>query len=209
MRAGAICIRTLVARVCFEKKSCRCVKKTIKDRDWLRVCVSVLMSLPRAYEDPQAPGALGGVQPFAQAHKLKTPQAQRILQSVLSYTLHKPRRTRFPTAPTLVFDRDEQWQMDLVDMQKLRRWNQGNNYLLTVIDVLSKYAWAVPIKSKSSTEMIRGLERIRRQASPRRPLRVQTNQGKEFLNKKVQAWFKQQVWHHFYTFGDSKASVVE
>ena len=65
------------------------------------------MSLPRAYEDPHEPGALGGVQPFAQAHKLKSPQAQRILQSVLSYTLHKPRRTRFPTAPTLVFDRDE------------------------------------------------------------------------------------------------------
>ena len=74
------------------------------------------MSLPRAYEDPQAPGALGGVQPFARAHKLKTPQAQRILQSVLSYTLHKPRRTRFPTTPTLVFERDEQWQMDLVDL---------------------------------------------------------------------------------------------
>ena len=82
------------------------MKKTIKDRDWIRLCVSVLMSLPRAYEDPQEPGALGGVQPFAQAHKLKTPQAQRILQSVLSYTLHKPRRTRFPTTPTLVFDRD-------------------------------------------------------------------------------------------------------
>ena len=48
------------------------------------------MSLPRAYEDLQEPGALGGVQPFAKAHKLKTPQAQRILQSVLSYTLHKP-----------------------------------------------------------------------------------------------------------------------
>ena len=209
MREGAICIRTLVARVCFEKKSCRCVKKTIKDRDGLGSCVSVLMSLPRTYEDPQAPGALGGVRPFAQAHKLKTPQAHWILQSVLSYTLHKPRRTRFPTAPTLVFDRDEQWQMDLVDMQKLRRWNQGNNYLLTVIDVLSKYAWAVPIRSKSSTEMIRGLEKIRRQASPRRPLRVQTDQGKEFLNKKVQAWFKQQGWHHFYAYGDSKASVVE
>ena len=105
------------------------------------------MSLPRAYEDPQEPGALSGVQPSAQAHKVKTPQAQQILQSVLSYTLHKPRRTRFPTTPTLVFDRDEQWQMDLVDMQKLSRWNQGNKYLLTVIDVLSKYAWAVPINS--------------------------------------------------------------
>ena len=107
------------------------------------------MSLPRAYEDPHEPEALGGVNPFAKALKLKTPKAQRILQSVLSHTLHKPRRTRFPTTPTLVFDRDEQWQMDLVDMQKLSRWNKGNKYLLTLIDVLSKYAWAVPIKSKS------------------------------------------------------------
>jgi len=77
------------------------------------------MSLPRAYEDPHEPGALGGVNPFAKAHQLKTPQGQRILQSVLSCTLHKPRGTRFPTTPTLVFDGDEQWQMDLVDMQKL------------------------------------------------------------------------------------------
>ena len=48
------------------------------------------MSLPRAYEDPQEPGALGGVEAFAKAQKLKTPQAQRTLQSVLSYTLHEP-----------------------------------------------------------------------------------------------------------------------
>ena len=137
-----------------------CVKNTIKEREWKRCCVSVVMSLSRAYEDPQEPGALGGVDPFVKAQKLKTPQAQRILQSVLSYTLHKPRRTRFPTVPTLVFDRDEQWQMDLVDMQKLSRWNMGNKYLLTVIDVLSKYAWAVPIKSKCSQDMIRGLERF-------------------------------------------------
>ena len=167
------------------------------------------MSLPRAYEDPQEPWALGGVEPFAKAHQLKTPQAQQILQSVLSYTLHKPRRTRFPTTPTFFFDRDEQWQMDLVDMQKLSRWKKGNKYLLTVIDVLSRYAWAVLIKSKSSQDMIRGLEGIRRQPSPRRPLHVQTNQGKEFYNRGVQAWFKKHGWHHLSTYGDSKASVVE
>ena len=148
------------------------------------------MSLLRAYEDPHEPVALGGVEPFAKAHQLKILQPQQILQSVLSYTLHKPRRTRFPTTPTLVFDRDEQWQMDLVDMQKLSRWNKGNKYLLTVIDVLSKYTRVVPIKSKSSQEMIRGLQGICRQGSPRHPLHVQTDQGKEFYNAGVQAWFK-------------------
>ena len=79
-------------------------EKTIKERELKRSCVCVSMSLPRAYEDPHEPGALGGVDPLAKAHQLKTPQAQRILQSVLSYTLHKPRRTRFPTTPTPVFD---------------------------------------------------------------------------------------------------------
>ena len=87
-------------------------------------------------------------------------------------------------------------------MQKLSRWNKGHKYLLTVIDVLSKYAWAVPIKSKGSQERIRGLEGIRRQASPPQLLRIQTDAA-------VQAWFKKHDWHHFSTYGDSKASGVE
>ena len=64
--------------------------KNYEERELKRSCVSVFMSLPRAYEDPHEPGALGGVDPFAKAHQLKTPDAQRILHSVLSYTLHKP-----------------------------------------------------------------------------------------------------------------------
>ena len=96
-------------------------KKSIKENEMNPSGVSLVMSLPRGYEDSHEPGALGRVKHFAQAHKLKTPQVQRVLQSVLSYTLHKLRRTRFPTTPTLVFDRDEQWQMDLVDMQNLSR----------------------------------------------------------------------------------------
>jgi len=57
--------------------------------------------------------------------------------------------------------------------------------------------------------MIQGLEGIYKRASPRRPLRVQTDQGKEFYNARVQACFKKQGTHHFSTYGDSKASVVE
>ena len=83
------------------------MQKLLKKRPLSHLC-QCAMSLARAYEDSHEQGALGGVDPFAKAHKLKTSQAQQILQSVLSYTLHKPRRTRFPTTPTLVFDRDEQ-----------------------------------------------------------------------------------------------------
>lgn len=133
------------------------------------------MLLPLTYEDPHERGVLGGVEPFATAHQLKTPQAKRILQSVLSYTLHKPRRNHFPTTPTRCLKKTSNGRWIWWTCKK---WNKGNKYLLTVIDALSKYAWAVPIKSKSPQEMIRGFEGIRRQASPRQPLGVQTYQGK-------------------------------
>ncbi|KYM94042.1 hypothetical protein ALC62_15346 [Cyphomyrmex costatus] len=34
-------------------------------------------------------------------------------------------------------------------MRPYARLNKGCNYILTVIDVLSKYAWALPLKTKS------------------------------------------------------------
>ena len=160
------------------------------------------------YEDPRQPGTLGGVHVFARTHKLKEPEAQELLQQVLSYTLHKPVGKKFPKAPTLVFGRDEQWQIDLVDMQKLSKWNKGYKYMLTVIDVFSKVAWAEPLKTKSAKHMIVALNKLEKHF-PAAPLRVQTDQGTEFLNKHVQAWFKKNKWHHFVTSGDSKASVVE
>ena len=161
------------------------------------------------YEDPGQEGALGGVRPFAKAQGLKDREAQKILSGVLSYTLHKPRRKRFATLPTLVFGVDEQWQMDLVDMQKLSKWNKGFKYLLTVIDVLSKRAWAEPLETKSGPDMVKALTQIQKKLSPHQPLRVQTDDGKEFFNQTVQAWFKKRGWHHFSTKGDTKAAVVE
>lgn len=96
-----------------------------------------------------------------------------MLQQELSYTLHKPRRKHFPTLPVLVFDIDQQWVMDLIDLQKLAPWNQGNKNLLTVVDTLSKYAWAISIKSKSGSQMVTALETLCKQAAPRKPQQVQ------------------------------------
>ena len=90
----------------------------------------------------------------------------------------------------MVYGRDEQWQLDLVDMQKLSKWNKGMKYLLTVIDVFSKATWAEPIKNKGAKEMVNALNRIKKRLSPRRPLRVQMEKGTELYNAAVQAWFK-------------------
>ncbi|KAL6419006.1 hypothetical protein ACFW04_011635 [Cataglyphis niger] len=42
------------------------------------------------------------------------------------------------------------------------RLNKGHNYILIVIEALSKYAWAVTLKSKSASEVTRALSKITR-----------------------------------------------
>ena len=129
------------------------------------------------YADPTEPGSLGGVARFAQAHKIPMSQAEKELQQVLSYTLHKPRRRRFKTLPTLVFGINEQFVMDLVDLQKVAKYNKGYKYVLTVIDVLSKFAWVEPLKSKSATAMVEALQRLWARLGDRVPQKVQTDSG--------------------------------
>lgn len=90
--------------------------------------------LSTAYVDPSQPGTLGGIAKFAKAHKIPQRKAKQQLEQLLSYTLHKPRR--FPTLPTKVLSINEQFVMDLADLQKLAKYNKGYKHLLTVIDVL-------------------------------------------------------------------------
>ena len=71
-----------------------------------------------------------------------------------TFTLHRPQHQRFPHNKTVVGPFvDHTWQVDLVEMQdpKLIKHNRHTRYLLTVIDVLSKYAWVVGLKRKRGT----------------------------------------------------------
>ena len=66
--------------------------------------------------------------------------------------MHKPVRIRYTRNPTLANSIDHQWAADLTDMKNLSRYNKGVKYLLMVVDVLSKYAWVVPMKNKTGAE---------------------------------------------------------
>ena len=68
----------------------------------------------------------------------------------LADEFHKPIKRKFPRRSVVVFNKDEIWSADLVDTQAFSFINKGFKYILTVIDVFSKYAWTVPIKDKSA-----------------------------------------------------------
>ena len=91
-------------------------------------------------------------------------------------------------------------------MREFSKENDGYNYLLTVIDCFSKYAWAIPIKNKTPEEIIKSFDYIFKE---RRPIKLQTDKGKEFKNKKFQSFLKEHNVIWFTTDSEFKASIVE
>ena len=59
--------------------------------------------------------------------------------------LHKPVRRRFYKRSVFAEQVDDIWAADLVDMSPFFRLSKDYKYLLTVIDVSSKYGWIVPL----------------------------------------------------------------
>ena len=128
-----------------------------------------------------------------------------------SYSIHKPARKNFQRSQVRVGNIDEQWQADLSDMQKVKRANGGYSFMLTVIDVLSRYAWVVPIKNKSGPEIKRAFQKIF-ETSGRYPEKLQTDEGKEFYNKIFRDFIQNEPYfiRHFHSYNrDIKASLVE
>ena len=126
-----------------------------------------------------------------------------------AYTLHRPVKRRFPRNFYFVHNIDDQWQADLNDMQSLRNHNKGYRYILTVIDIFSRHAWAVPVKNKTGVCIKKAFHQIFKQ-SKRKPLQLQTDKGREFTNSIVQEYLKKQNVIYFTTKNpDIKASIVE
>jgi len=95
-----------------------------------------------------------------------------------------------------------------VDVSSLSSENDSYRYLLTTIDVFSKLAFVIPLKTKTGV-VSKAFETIFRRIG-RVPLKLQTDKGGEFRNKKVLALLKKYDIQYFVTQNpDTKASVIE
>ena len=126
---------------------------------------------------------------------------------VLAQELHKGARRRYPTRRVVVSGIDHQWQADLVDMHQCKKMNKGYSYILTIINILSKYAWAVALKTKNGPDTAAAFELIFKQG--RVPHLLQTDAGKEFINKHMNTLLTKNDVNLFHTHSQRKASVVE
>lgn len=134
------------------------------------------------------------------------------IREEIIHELHKPIRKNFKRRHVVAFNIDDLWQADLVEMDSgnlkgISKINKGYKYLLTIIDVFSKFAWAIPVKDKTGKNIVDAFEKIFRNG--RNSKNLQTDNGKEFYNKDFQELMKKYNINHYSTFTELKASVVE
>ena len=102
---------------------------------------------------------------------------------------------------------DAQFGPDLVDLQNLSRYNKGYKHLLTYIDIFNKYAFVLPFKTKQGQELVKAFQKIL--STGRKPTKLQTDQGTEFLNRVFQKLLRDNNIDFFTVNSGLKASVVE
>ena len=139
--------------------------------------------------------------------KIKLKDVMNWHETQKSYTLHRRLKTKFERRKVLTRGVQYQYQADLVDYAKLKRDNSGYTFILSVIDCFSRLAFAIPIKRKTGEEVAAALRRAFDNMGD--PKKLHTDQGKEFYNRHVKELLQERGVHHFSTFQDVKAQIVE
>ena len=169
--------------------------------------------LQRIYYDERSGGAFSTpgklwreVKRRQHYNNVGTKRIEHFLNTLAPYTLFRPSRSRFPTPPVIVNGPLEQFDMDLVDVSRQSSSNDGTRFLLTAIDVFSKYAYAVPLVNKTGPVVTAAAAEI---FDDRQPKRVCSDRGTEFKSAPFQQLLRERNIAHFFAGGSGKCTVVE
>jgi len=102
------------------------------------------------------------------------------------HQLYAPKRRSKVIQPTILKRAYAQIGIDLIDMQ-----NEGgkNTYILTAIDLFSKYAWGQALKDKEAKTVAKGMEKIINQMDEK-PSVLRSDKGSEFISKEFENLLK-------------------
>ena len=100
----------------------------------------------------------------------------------LGQELNKPSIQKFERQKVIVNHINEMHSADLVDMTQYSKINKGDKYIFTNIYVLSKYAYAFPLKSKKIQDIKPCFEKIFK----KNPKYIWSDKELAFISKEMQ-----------------------
>ena len=135
-------------------------------------------------------------------------------QQQLAKEKFSPQITKFKRQRIIPLYKDETWSADLIDKSSLSKYNNNYKFILTVIDIFTKYAWAIPLKNKSGLSITNGFKTILSEG--RKPEKLWVDRGSEFYNKTFKSLLKEYGTGKaasgielYSTYSDLKAVFIE
>ena len=135
-------------------------------------------------------------------------------QQQLSKEVFSPQITIFKRQRIIPLYKDETWSADLIDKSSLSKYNNKYKFILTVTDIFTKYAWAIPLKNKSGLSITNGFKTIL--SERRKPQKLWVDRGSEFYNKTFKSLLKEYETGKaasgielYSTYSDLKAVFIE
>ena len=126
----------------------------------------------------------------------------------LAKELHKPVVRKFERRKVKVYDVNEIWAADLVDMKLYENENDGYKYSLNVIDCFSKFVWIVPLRSKSGHDVFNAFNVILNK-SKTNPKFLWVDKGSEFYNKNFMKMMEMRNIKMYSVFNENKSAIIE
>ena len=81
-------------------------------------------------------------------------------QQIIAKEVFSPQITKFRRKRIIPLYKDETWSADLFGKSSLSKNNNNYKFILTVIDLFTKNAWAIPSKNKSGLFITNGFKTI-------------------------------------------------
>ena len=109
---------------------------------------------------------------------------QKNIKTFINEIYSKPPKRNYVTNKTDVYQIDDIWSLDILDLKGYGpEDNRGNRYVLVIIDNFSKFGfrWTVPFKNRNAITQKDLFENILIN-SKRKPDLIETDRGKVFHN---------------------------
>ena len=90
----------------------------------------------------------------------------------------------------------------------MSKFNKGVRFLMGVIDILSKYAWVVPLNDKKGVSIFDTFQKVL-DKSKRKPKKIWVDKGSEFYNNTFKEWLKDNNIEMNSVLNEGKSVVAE
>lgn len=167
-----------------------------------------LRVIRRNYKLPHHPTSFSGLKRLKNFYNISDRESKRILSKIDSYSLHRETKKPKYRNPFFVYEKREQVQIDLIDISGLHQSNFGVKYLLTAIDLFTKYLVCLPMKRKDAETSKNVIWNMLTKMTPH-PKKIMSDRGTEFTNRKVKDLFEEYNIQHILPDSDMKCVVVE